>query len=61
VKKDGIWKKPLKFLGLEYDGNSDILKASTRLGSGLVFDKFNLVKEITPPNSKEVIIDEFES
>jgi len=61
VKKDGIWKKPLKFLGLEYDGNNDILKASTRLGSDLVFDKFNLVKEITPPESKEVIIEDFES
>lgn len=33
VKKDGKWLKPLKFLGLEYHGDTDTLLASTRKGS----------------------------
>jgi len=45
VKRNGEWLKPLKFLGLEYDG--DTLKAATRKGSKLVFDKQKLVDEIT--------------
>lgn len=44
VKKDGIWLKPLKFLGLTYDGNLDKLSASTRKGSTLLYDKEDLVK-----------------
>jgi len=50
VKYDGKWLTPLKFLGLEFDGES--LSAKTRgdpalgkKGSTLVFDKHNLVKE----------------
>jgi hypothetical protein len=49
--------KPLKFLGLEYDGKT--LKANTRKGSKLVFDKEDLVialrdREIeTSPGNKE--------
>lgn len=46
VKRDSEWIKPLKFLGLTYDGNGitetgtrGLLKASTRKGSTLVFDK----------------------
>jgi len=35
--------KPLKFLGLEFDGQT--LKAKTRKGSELIFDKHNLVME----------------
>jgi hypothetical protein len=43
VKWDGKWLKPLKFLGLEFDGQT--LKAKTRKGSELVFDKHNLVMD----------------
>jgi len=35
VKRDGKWLKPLKFLGLTYDGERDTLTASTREGSTL--------------------------
>lgn len=37
VKEGGKWKKPLKFLGLEYDGKT--LRARTRKGSTLVLGK----------------------
>lgn len=46
VKKDGVWLKPLKFLGLTYDGTTDKLKASTRKGAELVFDKQDLVMAV---------------
>lgn len=36
VKKDGQWLKPLKFLGLSYDGVTDTLKSQTRKGANLV-------------------------
>jgi hypothetical protein len=39
VKIDGKWVKPLKFLGLTYDGDLDELRASTRKGSELIFDE----------------------
>jgi len=41
VKQDGQWETPLKFLGLTYDatGSTAVLKASTRKGATLVFDK----------------------
>lgn len=59
VKKDGTWLKPLKFLGLTYDGNTDTLYASTKdkillqddlrydikKGSTLVFDKGDMIKD----------------
>lgn len=44
VKRNGEWLKPLKFLGMEYDGSTEKLRASTRKGSGLLFDKMDLVK-----------------
>jgi hypothetical protein len=45
VKKNGKWLKPLKFLGLEYDGPTDRLYASTRNGSRLELrDKDQLIK-----------------
>lgn len=34
--------RPLKFLGLEYDGTADRLRARTRKGADLVFDKHDL-------------------
>jgi hypothetical protein len=43
VKKGGKWLKPLKFLGLEYDGEQNKLRAKTRNGSELLFDKEDLV------------------
>lgn len=43
IKKNGIWLKPLKFLGLTFDGSQ--LKASTRKESKLVYDKNSLVHD----------------
>jgi len=43
VKRDGVWLKPLKFLGLTYDGVANTLTASTRKGSTLKYDKEDLV------------------
>jgi len=43
VKRDGKWLKPLKFLGLTYDGIKNELRASTRKGSTLLYDKHGLV------------------
>jgi len=37
VKKDGKWLKPLKFLGMEYDGVKNTFRASTRKGATLEF------------------------
>lgn len=48
VKKDGVWDKPLKFLGLTYEGSADgssSLRASTRKGASLVFDKHEAMME----------------
>jgi hypothetical protein len=42
--KVGDWLKPLKFLGLTYDGNTDTLTASTRNGSTLVYNKAELLE-----------------
>lgn len=44
IKKDGKWLKPLKFLGIVYDGEKDKLYADTRKGSKLLYDKQDLVK-----------------
>lgn len=35
VKSAGVWQKPLKFLGLEFDGNRGTLMGKTRKGSRL--------------------------
>jgi len=36
--------KKLKFLGLEYDGETGTLTARTRKGSELIFDEMDLAK-----------------
>lgn len=46
VKQRGQWLKPFKFLGLEYDGIQGILRAHTREGSRLVYDKVLLVEYV---------------
>lgn len=46
IKKDGIWLRPLKFLGLEFDGKLEKFYASTRTGATLEFDKHDLVEAI---------------
>jgi len=46
VKVSGVWMKPLKFLGLTYDGKKNKLYAATRNGSTLEFDKHELVDAI---------------
>lgn len=45
VKTDGTWLKPLKFLGLTYDGLTNVLRASTRNGSTLIFNKALLLHQ----------------
>lgn len=52
VRRDGIWLRPLKFLGLTYDGWGDRLFASTRNGATLEFDKDDLVEAIAYRNSQ---------
>jgi len=37
VRYNGEWLKPLKFLGMEYDGSTDTFRASTRNGATLEF------------------------
>jgi hypothetical protein len=45
VKYNGIWLKPLKFLGLEFDGKK--FSAHTRKGSRLVLeDRMKLLMEL---------------
>jgi len=44
--KEAKWLKPLKFLGLTYDGDLDRLAASTREGADLIFDKQDLVTSL---------------
>jgi len=44
VKKDGVWLKPLKFLGLVHDGEKFV--SSTRKGTELEFDKWDLLKAV---------------
>jgi hypothetical protein len=55
IKRDGEWVKPLKFLGLEYDPETDRLAAKTRNGSRLIFDKLDLMKAV---NLRDVVGDE---
>jgi hypothetical protein len=43
IKRDGRWIKPFKFLGLEFNGESNQLRANTRKGSTLIYDKEQLV------------------
>jgi len=40
------WVKPLRFLGLEYDGISNQLRSQTRSGRSLLFDKEGLVEDL---------------
>lgn len=40
VKRNGEWLKPLKFLGLTYDGKTDVLRASTRKGATIEVPDF---------------------
>jgi hypothetical protein len=51
VKRNGEWLKPLRFLGLSYDGREDKLRASTRSGADLIFDKQDLVTAIASRES----------
>lgn len=43
MRENWKWRKPLKFLGLEYDGATKTLRASTREGATIKFDKQGLV------------------
>lgn len=46
MKKDGVWLKPLKFLGLQYDPFTKSLTARTRKGSTLRYDKEDLLRMV---------------
>lgn len=41
-----MWLKPLKFLGLEYDGNTNVLRSRTRKGKTLIYDKEKMLREM---------------
>jgi hypothetical protein len=43
VKKDGVWLKPLKFLGLIYEEGT--LRSETRKGSSLKLDKWDMISD----------------
>jgi len=42
VRENYAWARPLKFLGMSFDGSS--YRAATRKGASLVYDKADLVK-----------------
>ena len=44
VKKDGEWLRPLKFLGLEYDGKTETLRGVPRSGKALEYNKSELLE-----------------
>lgn len=46
IKKDNVWLKPLKFLGLKYDPWADKLIAVAKSGAEYVFDKEDLLKAL---------------
>lgn len=45
VKYNGVWQKPLKFLGMVYDGRTGRIKASTRKGSNMELPDLEKLKE----------------
>jgi len=44
VKITDTWVKPLKFLGLTYDGVTDLLRSSTRKGATIPFRRHDLIQ-----------------
>lgn len=46
VKRNGVWIAPLKFLGMEYDGNKNQLRSLTRKGKSLIYDKERMLEEL---------------
>ncbi|RUS23434.1 hypothetical protein BC937DRAFT_88902 [Endogone sp. FLAS-F59071] len=38
VMEDGIWKKPLKFLGATFDGGSEVFNSKSRSGNDYIFE-----------------------
>jgi len=40
IKRNGVWLRPVKFLGLEYDPFTEIFRAETRNGSTLEFNEW---------------------
>jgi len=47
--------KPLKFCGIEYDGESQKIKASTRKGSNLEFDDISMFLSFLIMRRSEII------
>lgn len=46
IKRNGEWLRPLKFLGLIYDGKKNELCSKTRKGANLVYDKDELIQAL---------------
>lgn len=46
VKRDGVWLRPLKFLGMEYNGLTNQLKSVTRKGKSLIYDKERMLEQL---------------
>lgn len=46
VRKNGVWLRPLKFLGLEYNGETGQLCSLTRKGKTLVYDKEKMLEQL---------------
>lgn len=65
VKKDGVWLRPLKILGLEYNGETDKFYANTRNGASLEFDKHDLIEALkhreSPKDSDEELFQGLEN
>lgn len=44
IRVESQWYKPLKFLGISYNGDTDVLQASTRKGATLIYSKKELLE-----------------
>jgi len=49
IRENWKWRKPLKFLGLEYNGEIRQLRSSTREGATLKYDKAGLIESANKP------------
>lgn len=54
VKSNYQWLKPLKFLGMQFDGVS--FRAATRKGATLLYDKAELVKYVSGALDRRVAV-----
>jgi len=50
-----VWLKPLKFLGMIYDGKRNLLASETRKGKKLIYDKEKMLEELNRRDGMERI------